>query len=118
MSAPRRPRLTFGAIYRAGGASLRHQLLLTVVFVCGLTVGVGAYTFFAADTAGLDWITPPNIIAAAMTVFSLGMLREQFAEVKRRLEKLETFNEETLPETYARKDVLEAAGFDERGDRP
>jgi hypothetical protein len=42
----------------------------------------------------------------ALLIYGLGMLREQFAEVKRRLEKTEQFIEEKLPETYVQKEHI------------
>lgn len=105
--------ITASMIYRFGGQSLRRQVLFTVTFIVVSAVSLGAYALFAVETPGVaeKWISPANILAAAMMLFSLGILREQFNEVKRRLGKLEEFNEKELPGRYVRRDVLEAAGF-------
>ncbi len=104
-----RPKITASMIYRLGGASLRHQVVLVAAFLLVMAAGLGAYALYATELPQPSaWITPMNIVAFVGAVFSLGMLREQFLEVKRRLEALEEFNAENLPATYVRKDVLEA----------
>ncbi len=98
-------------ILNFGGPSLRRQVFLTLFLIVGGAVGLSAYAFFAVETIGSQWMTPANIIAAGTAIFSLGMFRQQYNETKRRLEKLEDFNEKDLPRLYVRRDVLDAAGF-------
>ncbi len=104
-------KITTRMIFRLGGASLRHQVILVAILLCSSAAVLSAYAFFAVEVPGpSQWITPVNILTAVMAIFSLGMLREQFAETKRRLEALEQFTLQTLPKTYVRKDVYEAGG--------
>lgn len=111
----KKQRVTWRAIYQFGGPNLRHQILLTFALIVAAAIGVCAYSIYAVESATtVSWVTPANIIAAVGVVFSLGMLREQFGEVKRRLEQLEEFNRDTLPRDYARKDVLEAGHGSDR----
>lgn len=76
----------------------------------------GVWAFFAGTSiafsdnpshplnAGASWITLPNIMAVISLVYGAGVVREQFAELRERVTKLE----EDIPETYVRKDVFEA----------
>lgn len=97
-------------IYRASGPHIQRQVWITLALI-----GLLAVKLFAADDhtqQGLSsYLTAENIVAVGMTVFAAGTLREQFAEVRKRLETTEArhvrFVEETAPETYARRDVVD-----------
>lgn len=57
------------------------------------------------------WVTPQNIVTAAVLIYGIGVLREQFNETRRQLRELreesDKFREEVIPATYARQDVTE-----------
>lgn len=101
-------------IFRASSLPIQRQAAMTAgTLICVLTFAIAALARTddaPPGTAGTGWaalVTPQNIVTVVVLVYGAGMLREQFNDVKRRLEKLEAVIEVTIPETYVRKDVLE-----------
>ncbi len=66
----------------------------------------------------MEQVNFSNIVAAAVLIYHFGFLRAQMERDRERLNKLEKFNEETLPDTYVRQDVHETQlrGIDEKLD--
>jgi hypothetical protein len=65
-----------------------------------------------------DQLTFSNIVSLALLIYHFGFLKSQMETDRARLAKLETFNDEKLPETYVRQDVHETMmrGMDEKLD--
>lgn len=93
-------------VYQMMSFRMKRQVLYTaaVWLLC-----FGTAVAFADDPshpakAGASWFTLPNIMAVISLVYGAGVVREQFAELRERVSKLE----DEIPETYVRKDVFEA----------
>lgn len=93
---------------------VKRQLFYTVVvwvFCVGTAIAFSDNPGHPLN-AGASWITLPNIMAIVSLVYGAGVVREQFAELRERVTKLEEDFEkamgETLPQTYVRQDVYEA----------
>jgi hypothetical protein len=53
-----------------------------------------------------DLVTLPNLVSAAILIFHFGALRQELRDLRDRLTKLESFRDDSAPDTYERKDVL------------
>lgn len=102
------------AQYRLVGPHVRRQVKWTAVVWAAFA---GTTVAFADDPANplksaANLLTVPNIMALVALVYGAGILREQFAETRDRITKLEdAFREamdDTIPNTYVRKDVYRA----------
>lgn len=103
-------RTKYTRLYRAAGSSVRQRLGLTVLmlFICAASV------FALSDDAGTQdtsrWFTPQNILTVGVLVYHLGMLRSQFNEVQKRLERFENNATDLYApkeETFRRLESLE-----------
>jgi hypothetical protein len=95
-------------IYRAASRPMKCQFWMTLA-MGGFLLTVTASGQATAPAPEAETIfTFQNFIAALSFAYGVGMTVQNFREQGRRLDKIEKFIEETLPETYARKDVLES----------
>jgi hypothetical protein len=88
-------------LYCAASRPVQRQLWMTVT-VFAVVVHAAIVHLRADDGAGplTTWVTPQNILTAVVLVYGAGMLREQFSDVKRRIEVVER--------DYLRREVFEA----------
>lgn len=95
--------------------SLKRQVVMAaaVWVFCAAVVIAQAQTGGAGHDGLLDkWVTPQNIVTAGVLIYGLGVLREQFSTVRAQVAELKAdfkeYTDKTAPETYVRKDVLDA----------
>lgn len=99
-------------IYRAASRPIRLQFWMTVAALCVFSVAV-VYGQTPAPAERSDaWLTPQNLITAAMLLYGIGMTVQNFRDQGERLKRLETkferFSEETVPNGYVNKELFEA----------
>jgi hypothetical protein len=96
--------LTMRQVYRASDVSTRRQVWL-FAFGCVLFVACNVVALAQASTPSnpdpiTALVTPQNITMVGMLIYGAGTLREQFAQVRKKLEDLER--------EYVRKDLFTA----------
>lgn len=97
-------------IYRSASLSVRRRFAITLAMI--LVCGTSLFAFSDADGAGNEvrWFTPQNILTVGVLVYHLGMLRSQFNDVQKRLERFENNAADLYAprdETFRRLDQLE-----------
>lgn len=97
-------------IYKAASQPVRWQFWFTL----GLVVANVAQRVSAQTTSTLaqELVTRDNFMLGVATVFAAGIVWTQFKDISKRLAEQEAetkrLRDEHLPETYVRRDVLEA----------
>ena len=102
-------------IYQAASQPVRWQFWCTVgLFIANIYQRITAAGLEQADgsTLARELVTRDNFMLGVATVFAAGILYTQFKDIAMRLKAQEEatkhLREEHLPQTYVRRDVLEA----------
>ena len=97
-------------IYRSASRHVKWQFWMTTGMgvVYSAAAVSGQTTVPAAQPEA--WLTPQNLIAAVTLFYGFGMTIQNFRDQGKRLDtlekKVETFIDQTAPNTYVRQDVL------------
>lgn len=98
--------------YRRLTCRARWHLWCTAGYLAIGTVGLIASDNPANPVKGGDWVTWPNVMAVVSALISVGTVVQQWKDARAQIADLRTdlqkLVEETLPETYVRRDVFEA----------
>lgn len=93
-------RTKYTRLYRAASSPARHRLVLTLLMLFICAASVLAFSDEPGTPDRAQWFTPQNILTVGVLVYHLGMLRSQFNEVQKRLDRFEN----NATDLYAPKD--------------
>lgn len=98
--------------YRRLTCRARLHLWCTAGYLVLGTIGLVASDNPANPVKGGDWVTWPNLMAIVSALISAGTVVQQWRDARAQIAELrqdmKTLVDETLPETYVRRDVFEA----------